>query len=474
MRQANHRQSPIMCGRHHSIYSGVTLPILLAMVFGFCCPLIAFAHPLGNFSINHFARIEVGSQQIKLRYVIDMAEIPTFQEFQAITTISEGSPSKAELAAYAERAAANYADGLLLTVDGARVPLKVISQRLNLLAGAGGMQTTRIECDFVGLLPAGNTLVPRRILFIDNNFRDRLGWREIVVSPVPGITVFNSSAYSNSITDELKSYPEDLLAAPLDEGRVELSFTSGSMPAGGNLLRARDGRVAGVGSRDRFTELIAVPQLTPGIALLGLLMAVLLGGLHAMSPGHGKTIVGAYLIGSRGTARHAAFLGLTVTITHTAGVFALGVATLLASEYVVPERLFPILSFVSGAIVVVIGFSLLIRRFRGLLWRDSHSRLHAHDGHHHTHDVEEQGHTHDHEHGHPGHSHSHEGRIHSHLPPGADGSPVTWRALLALGISGGSCHAHRRSLFFWQRSHCIALATVCCLLSHLASVLPAP
>jgi ABC-type nickel/cobalt efflux system permease component RcnA len=157
-----------------------------------------------------------------------------------------------------------------------------------------------------------------------------------------------------------------------------------------------------------------------------------------MSPGHGKTVVGLYLIGSRGTARHAAFLGLTVTITHTAGVFALGVATLLASEYVVPERLFLILTLVSGAIVVGIGFSLLIRRLRGVLGWLSYGHGHTHDGQRHTHAYDSHSHPLDHDHAiDPAMPHSHGGRIHSHLPPGADGSPVSWRSLLALGISGG-------------------------------------
>ena len=89
-----------------------------------------------------------------------------------------------------------------------------------------------------------------------------------------------------------------------------------------------------------------------------------MGAVHALSPGHGKTIVGAYLIGSRGTPRHALFLGLTVTITHTLGVFALGFATLYASRYVVPERLFPILSLISAALVLVMGIVLLIQRGR--------------------------------------------------------------------------------------------------------------
>jgi ABC-type nickel/cobalt efflux system permease component RcnA len=403
----------------------VKLIILLAALFVSGWTVAVPAHPLGNFTINHFARIEVGNEQIKVRYVIDMAEIPTLQELQTITGKSDGSPPVAELKSYAERVAASYAGGLLVVLDGVRRPLQVVAGRARLIPGAGGLQTMRIECDF--LVRAESTLAVRHLRFEDNNYRERIGWRELVVSPLPGTSVFNSSVYGNGVSDELKSYPRDLLSAPLDEGSAELSFTGGTIPAGVHPLLTRNGRPAAVASRDRLAELIAVPELTGGVALLGLLIAVLLGGLHAMSPGHGKTIAGAYLIGSRGTVRHAAFLGLTVTITHTAGVFALGTATLLASEYVVPERLFPILSLVSGAIVVGLGLSLLIRRLYVALGWPSHGHTHAHDSRAHSHD-----HVID-----PTMPHSHGGRMHSHLPPGGDGTPITWRSLLALGISGG-------------------------------------
>jgi ABC-type nickel/cobalt efflux system permease component RcnA len=439
MRSAEYPQSPARRRSRPSIHTRAALTILLTVVFILCRPVAAFAHPLGNFTINHFARIEVGSENIRLRYVIDMAEIPTFQELQAITATNNGSPSQPQLDDYAERVAADYTGGLLLIVDGARVPLKVISKNVSLLTGAGGLQTMRIECDLLSVAPGPSTGAVRRLVFEDRNYRERIGWREIVVSQLAGVSVFDSSVYGSAVTDELKSYPRDLLAAPLDERRAELSFTAGPIPAAGHALVARNGRPAPVASRDRLAELIAVPILTPSVALLGLLIAVLLGGLHAMSPGHGKTVVGAYLIGSRGTARHAAFLGLTVTITHTAGVFALGVASLLASQYVVPERLFPILSLISGAIVVGIGFTLLIRRLRGALGWHSYSHTHTPKGGlRRTHPDDSHEHSHDHDHViDPALPHSHGGQRHSHLPPGVDGSPVTWRSLLALGISGG-------------------------------------
>ncbi len=391
--------------------------LLAALIFG--GDISALAHPLGNFTINHFSRLEVGASLVRVRYVVDMAEIPAFQALQAVDADGDRRTSEAELNDYAAHAVAQYAEGLIITVDGARVPLEETSKRLTMPEGVGGLRTLRLECEFVGQFSPQAQRAPRRLRFEDTNYNNRTGWRETVVAPAPGVAVFDSTAFGNALTDELKAYPSDMLAAPPDERVAQLSFVEGAAPVGSAALRTRDGAPV-VASSDGFAELINVPNLTLWGALLGLLIAAALGALHALSPGHGKTVVGAYLVGSRGTAKHAIFLGLTVTITHTIGVFALGLVTLFASQYVVPERLFPILSLVSGGIVVVIGLSLFARRLRSALGLSE--TLHAHD-HEHSADAP--------------HTHSHGGPAHTHLPPGADGQAVTWRSLLALGISGG-------------------------------------
>ena len=404
--------------------AALTLAVLLVFGFG----TAALAHPLGNFTINHFSRLEVTAGGVSVRYVVDMAEIPAFQALQEMDDDGDGVTSGAEFDAYAAREAAQYAAGIFITVEGVRVPLTTISKSVTTPEGAGGLRTLRVECEFAGAFPTADASGARRLRFEDTNYGNRVGWRELVVVPAGGVAVFDSTAFGTALTDELKAYPEDTLAAPLNERTAELSFVQGVAPAGAAVLRTRDGAPV-VASRDSFAELIAVPNLTLWGALLGLLIAAGLGALHALSPGHGKTVVGAYLVGSRGTARHAVFLGLTVTVTHTIGVFALGLVTLFASQYVVPERLFPILSLVSGGIVVVIGLSLFVRRLRAALGFSKINPAHEHD---HSHGE----HVHDHSDD-PSHVHSHGGRAHSHLPPGADGSAVTWRSLLALGISGG-------------------------------------
>ncbi len=401
--------------------------IMLFLVFVISVTSNAFAHPLGNFTINHYARIEVGGDALKIHGVIDMAEIPAFQELQKIDIDQDGKASSSELNYYAQQMSAHLATQMMVTVGGERVSLTPIAANLSLPTGAGGLQTLRLEYDLAGRFSAAGLSEACQLKFEDNSYPERIGWREIVVVPQTGIKIFNSNAFANGLSDELKTYPQDRLTAPLDEHTAQLSFTRGTLPSGARTLIARDGRTAQAPARDRLAELIAVPNLTPGLVLLGLLFAVVLGAAHALSPGHGKTVVGAYLVGSRGTARHAAFLGLTVTITHTAGVFALGVVTLLASAYVVPEKLFPILSLISGGIVVAIGLSLFLRRLRASLGFSAH-----HHHHHHGHGQEHHTHGSD-----PTQPHSHGGPFHSHLPPGADGAPITWKSLLALGVSGG-------------------------------------
>ena len=201
----------------------------------------------------------------------------------------------------------------------------------------------------------------------------------------------------------------------------------------------------------QLVALITAPSVAPHIVLTALLFAMGLGALHAFSPGHGKTIVGGYLIGSRSTPRHAIFLGITVTVTHTLIVFAVGLVTLFASRYVLPDQLLPALSLLSGLLVLGMGIVLLLQRWRGA--RDALSRLisrkagarrsavastagisrHVRIPADRRFGIRNAG-THRSS---GGAMHAHGGSMHSHLPPGSADGVVSWRGLLALGVSGG-------------------------------------
>ncbi len=395
----------------------------IGLIFGFlaAATLSAFAHPLGNFTINNFSKIEVEKDRVRLRCVLDMAEIPTFQESQKIDADKNGTLSQAELDAHLAQITGQYLGNLQLSVDGQPLALQVADQKISLPVGSGNLPTLRIEWYFNAAMPNGEQNAAHRLSFENDNDKERIGWNEIVVNRTGGINIFDSSAFGSQLSDELKTYPEDMLTAPLTERKANFSFTNGEIPANAKPLENRDGKASAPVVKDRLAELISEKEATPTIILLGILIAFGLGTLHALSPGHGKTVVGAYLVGSKGTIRHAIFLGLTVTITHTLGVFALGFITFFAARYFSPEKIMPYLSFISGLIILIMGLSLFRQRLNAALGKNTGSETdleHAHEF-----EADEAN----------SFTHTHGGSTHSHLPP----KSVSWRSLLALGISGG-------------------------------------
>lgn len=418
-------------------------------------PASALAHPLGNFTINHYSRIELTPERLRVRYVVDMAEVPTFQAMSALDANANGTVSDAEKKAYLDKQLAEITRNVQLTLNDARVPLISGAGELELLPGRGGLQTMRLTAwlEAPTAAPVLAQALQRegsvRLDYRDGNAPERIGWREMLVK-VDGISVTGlagASVPTRDVSDELRTYPDDLLLSPLDVRRIQLTAAPGGV-SGSEAAAAASavaaGWVAGGGflgslgsgaqslarSRDGFAELISTATITPAVILVALFSAVILGGMHALSPGHGKTIVGAYLVGSRGTPKHALFLGLTVTMVHTAGVFALLGATLFASQYVVPERIFPWMSFISGALVLWIGVTLVRSRWQSARRASVAPPDHDHaPGDEHDSDAAQLGTREA--------SHSHGFGSHTHAVPGADGRPITWGSLLALGISGG-------------------------------------
>jgi nickel/cobalt exporter len=409
---------------------------------------------LGNFTVNQYCALRLGRSAVDVHYVVVFGQLPALRELHLADANADGVTSQEERDAYVGTLAPLIARHLLLEVDGASIPLQATHWTSSLPSEQGGF-SLRVDVDFSATLPAVNA--ESRLEFSNQNYADRLGWHEIVVQTEPGVAAFDSNAYSDSLTggltEALKSLPA---AGPLDERSVHLRFKPGSAPAGSFSLAPRSRGAASAASTagtaqgskadwisretQRLVASISSPRIEPQIALLTLLGALLLGAVHALSPGHGKAIVGAYLIGSRGTPRHAVFLGLTVTITHTLGVFILGFATLYASRFIVPERLFPILSLISALLVLGMGIVLLVQRARAArralaAWPEMGARFHAVEAAASSGRALLLAHGHDHA---DGALHSHGGGpMHSHLPPGAAGEKITWRSLATLGISGG-------------------------------------
>jgi nickel/cobalt transporter (NicO) family protein len=319
----------------------------------------AEAHPLGNFSINHLTTVRISAHEVRLRYVLDQAEIPTVQE---------RGLSRAEVL---DRKLGEVERRLVLTVDGRRLALREAgAARLSFPAGAGGLATTRLE---LPLRAAAEH--PRRVELHDGTFPGRIGWKAIVSAPGEG-TAVRTGAPSGDPTDGLHRYPKDLLSTPLDQR--EASFTV--KPGAGTLIAPKGeggGEAESRAKADGFAGLFEDAASGQGVLVLLLLAAFGWGALHALSPGHGKAMVAAYLVGAKGKPRHAVVLGATVTVTHTIGVFALGVVTLALSQYVLPEQLYPWLTLTSGLLVVAIGAGVLRKRLRKA--RHSHHHHHEHD-----------------------------------------------------------------------------------------------
>ncbi|HYN89618.1 MAG TPA: sulfite exporter TauE/SafE family protein [Ardenticatenaceae bacterium] len=399
------------------------LLILAGLAWMGARPAAAVAHPLGNFTVNRYSRLELGPEQVQLLYVVDMAEIPAFQEQARIDADGDGTISPSEEEQYLASQVEILASNLQLTIGGAELPLELREQTLEFPPGQGGLLTLRLTARFVAGVP--RLPAPWDGQYRDGNYAGRLGWQEVVVRSSPGATLLASSAPGEDRSQELRDYPQDLLESPPTVSSASFRFAPGlagtAAPVGVEATEGVRER-----AQERFAALVAAPTLGPSSLLLALVGAFVLGAGHALSPGHGKTVVAAYLVGSRGTARHALFLGLTTTITHTAGVFALGIVTLFLSNFILPERLYPWLGVVSGVLVCTVGLSLLNGRLGRLLGAGAQQRDHSHG------DGQDDGHHH---HGYGHHHHGPGG--HSHAPPGTDGSPVTWRSLLVLGVSGG-------------------------------------
>lgn len=394
-------------------------------------PSVVRPHPMGNFSISHHAAIEVRPGAVELRYRLDLAEIPAFQELQDSGLVAEAGHPR--LGPYLARKAGDLARGLLVTVDGQPLTLEVGPSALRFTPGAGDLPTMKL--DVVYRAPLDGAGGPRRLVYRDRNYAERVGWKEVVVRAGAGVAIAESSAPERDRSRGLTDYPADLLDTPPQVVEAVVTFTAASRlqetPPAVSAAVEPDRQVS---PPDPFTRLVAVPRASAGVMLFAAMVAVALGAVHALEPGHGKTVVAAYLVGSRGTARHALLLGLIVTASHTAGVYLLGAVTLYASRYIVPDRLYPWLGLISGTIIATLGILLFARRYAG---RKGH---HHADGHEHRAGGPHGGGPHNHDHAHGGHHHHHHHHHHHghrhqhhHLGPGN----VSARELLALGITGG-------------------------------------
>ena len=372
----------------------------------------ASAHPLGNFTVNTADRLVVTQDGIDVTHVVDLAEIPTVQLGQARAGVDadrDGRLSPAELTAYADRECSRTAGLLDLLVDGRAADLRLVDAAAESRPGTAGLPTTRLTCSYE------TPVRPRSsVSFEDTAAAERNGWREVTADSECG-PLRSSSVEQTSPSALLTSYPADLLQSPLDVTTARFGVRAGAGCTGAAAAGSVDGGEIAPRGVDRLTrtltDFLGRPDLTLPFALVSVVAALVFGVLHALAPGHGKTVMAAYLVGQRGTRRQALQLGAIVTFTHTASVLLLG-AVLALGALAAPELVVPFTEVLSGVLLVAVGVYLLVLAARR--WR-SHSQVE------HDHEHEHEGHEHDahgthrgHGHGHGGHTHDHARHDHSH------------------------------------------------------------
>lgn len=323
----------------------------------------ATSHPLGNFTVNRYDGVVVSPGQLRVDHVEDLAEIPATQVMPRIERVGMRS--------WAEERCEDAARGSRLRVDGRAAELRVEGSRAVTRGGQAGLPTLRVECELGTPLPRATELTAR---FDAAAGPSGPGWREVTAQG-DRMTLRGSDVPEVSVSKRLSHYPERLLDSPPREDSATLRIT----PGGPALSEEKPEAPASVLPRgaDRWTQaltgLVARHDLTTGFAGLALAIALLLGALDAIAPGHGKTLMAATAAArGRASLRDVLPLAASVTVTHTLGVTALGL--LVAGGSAAAPSVIAWLGVVSGVLVLGAG-ALLVRR---AWWRRRHTHHHHH------------------------------------------------------------------------------------------------
>jgi nickel/cobalt transporter (NicO) family protein len=380
-------------------------------------PAPAAAHPLGNFTINHLAKIRIERDRVYVHYVLDLAEIPTFAIMHA--SGNQMGAGTRELQAWAQSERATVMAGL--GIDAGGTPLTLIPRpaQVTTRPGAGGLPTLYWTDDLSATLPSA-TNGTSILQIVDRTYENRIGWKDIVVGS------------QSEPTRELRHYPSALLGSPRDVRALAVTIS-----AQGVVLNVADSSstesatIAGASQirSNTLSDMLSRGTSSPLWVTITLLVAIGLGALHALEPGHGKTLLAVSLVGARATTKQAVLLAGALTLAHTAGVLALGVALVFAAKWVVPERVYPWITLLSGVVVAFMGGTALAR-----LIRQRRGERHAHHDHEHARAAhahragQEHGHGYAHARGH-GHSHAHDGFA-------TGDRPLTFRNVVLIAMSG--------------------------------------
>ena len=399
--------------------AGVALILLLPAA-------AASAHPLGNFTVNTYAGVIVRPGEVIVDHVVDMAEIPAFRAQRAIDLDGDGVRSETESQTWLTSTCTDVAGEIAVRVDDGTVVLRATEvSTLSFPEGSGGLTTLRLSCRLAGSYGAAPRTQSRTIGITDGSFDDQIGWREITAVG-DGTTIVGADVPATSVSARLTEYPPDMLPPAVREATMEVTAGGARLSAlpGDAMVGSGASLEAGAAPDGLLASLAGRRDLSFPLAAAMLTIAVGAGALHALGPGHGKTLIGAYLVGAGGTLRHAVGVGVAISIMHTSSVLALGLIVVSAERVFAPEQVYPWLSLASGLVALALGSVLLVSRV-GARWQ---GRAGAAD-HEHDHGP---GHDHDHDHD-PGHDH---GGGHRHATDG-EPAPLSRRGLVALAFSGG-------------------------------------
>ncbi len=335
----------------------------------------AEAHPLGNFTTNTALALTVGSERVDALYIVDLAEIPALKVRQGLGAATGDVPATVA-SKWAGSECAERSRGIKATMGATSgsIGWVVSASAVTFPEGQAGLTTLRLTCELTApvAVSAGSTLSVR-----DTNFGDRLGWREITA--VGRGVVIETDLPAKSPSALLTSYPSD--AAESASAVRSANVSVASVSAAGNVpptapatapttssatAEASARRAAERGNNSltrRFQSLVARDTLSPMFALGAIVLAILLGGFHALAPGHGKSLMAAYVLSRRGGRRELLTIGGTVALTHTIGVILLGLLALASTTWS-PDRTLRWTGVGSGLLVVAVGVGLLRDRLR--------------------------------------------------------------------------------------------------------------
>ncbi|MEE1835833.1 nickel transporter [Streptomyces sp. SP17KL33] len=403
----------------------------------------ASAHPLGNFTVNRYDGLVAAPGQLRILHVEDLAEIPATQAEPAI--------ERQGMESWARERCEKAAAGSEVTVDGSAAEVALKSSRAEERPGQAGLKTLRVECRLTAPLPDRAADVAFHAA-VDSG----PGWREVTARG-DRMTLTGSDVPEESVSKQLTEYPAELLQSPEDTAKASLQ-----VEPGGPALAEQEGAAPGSSilprGADRWTraldDLVSSQDLTLGFGALAFGIAMFLGAMHALGPGHGKTLMAATAAArDRARMRDVLPMAASVTVTHTLGVVALGLLVLAGSA--AAPSVITWLGIASGLFVMGGGVTLARRAWLNRKLSLTHASTHGHGhGHGHSHDHDhdhaddhdhghDHSHEHDHDHGHDhshGHSHSHDhgdGHTHSH-----DHQPEPSRELVLAQAAPSHTHEH--------------------------------